>query len=185
MEIKENHFTNDGITEIKPNKNDQINTSSQFDYIFEVFSKLYDSIREGAFVSSLFYVRKEVWFQSNAKVMNIEPKLTAYKKVVDIIDSLHIVYNNGVANANNYRMMVKRLREMHATLKDDLEENDNGDEGLYKTLFKNVSSTIKKSLMNRQKLGDFKSFVPTTEKMLKLLKSLSLYLTRRNDGRSA
>ena len=73
-------------------------------------SKIGESIEKGAFLTKSLYIRKEIWFQPNAKITGLHLKYEAYKTIADKIDNLRILFeNNNVINMHNINKFCDEL----------------------------------------------------------------------------
>lgn len=83
----------------------------------KVMQTLGNSIENGIFLSKNLFIRKEIWFQSNAKINGLHLKYEAYKTISERIENLNLLYKQyNVININNIEKFCSELAEVQNSL---------------------------------------------------------------------
>jgi hypothetical protein len=83
----------------------------------KIMENIGKSIENGVFLSKNLFIRKEIWFQPNAKINGLHLKYEAYKTISEKIENLNLLYkHNNVINFNNVEKFCADLGEIQNSL---------------------------------------------------------------------
>jgi len=142
---------------------------------FKVLKRIGETIEKGAFLTKSIFVRKEIWFQENAKIAGLHLKYEAYKTISDKMNNLTgLFHNQNVININNVTKFCDDLIEIQNSISKEFtyikpilsgKNSDLQGSSFYKK-FQEISNKIKSNLLSLKMISK-PDFVDIQLKMIK------------------
>lgn len=85
-----------------------------------IIDYLGESIESGFYFSRNFYIRREIWYQTNAKIECLHQKYEAFKLILEKIDNLMILSRNNVIKLENVDKFLDMLVDIQNNFSKEL-----------------------------------------------------------------